>query len=284
MKYYLPTFIILVCIATATEMAAKTFDPDVSHWIEIERPQDSSSPEGGVFYYASIYSDLEWYVKVTDGRILASLKNEMTLEKPGFTPKAKRFKGGEHFQKVDDGWLVAFNQGEFGAELWWFSRNGTSSYKISNDQINQFIVSDGNIYAIEGLAHMGMSRGSFIKIIKQGGQWISLKQIAFDESPEAIMQGKNEFLFIVLTDSMIRLDKGLNVTKIVKNSSWGGLYPHSIASNDPKFVYIGMRQFVVQINLNDGKTKYLIPEMKFLNKLSPEVEKRVRQQYAPRSN
>lgn len=277
MKYFIPLIVFLIFSAPVN--AERNFDPDVSHWIEINRPADPSSPEGGVFSYSANYSDLEWKVKEEEGKIKASLHEDATLEKPTFTPKTNRFTGGYLFKKVEDGWLVAFNQGEFGAELWWFSKIGQTSYKISNDQVNQFISSNGNIYAIQGLAHLRSFKGSLIKLDKQDGRWLSIIQVDFGESPEAIVRMRNNSFAIVLTNSLVRVDENFNVTKVVGNSNWGTFYPNSIASNSLRFVFVGMRQYVVEVNLQTGKVRYLIPSMEFLNKLPSEQEKRIREMY-----
>jgi len=277
MKYFIPLIAILALSAPVN--AERSFDPDVSHWIEIKRPKDIGSPDGAVFRYAANYSDLEWNVKEEKGKIKASLHKDTTLERPAFTPRTTRFKKGYRFKKVDDGWLVSFNQGEFGSELWWFSENGESSYKISNDQANQFISLNKNVYAIQGLSHMGSSRGSLTKIDKRDGRWISIIQVGFGESPEAISRMEDNSLAIVLTNSLVRVDEDFNVTKVVGNSNWGTFYPNSIASNNSQLVYIGMRQYVVEVNLQTGAVRYLIPSMEFLNKLKSYQEKRIREMY-----
>lgn len=277
MRCLIPLLVVLIFYAPV--QAQTEFAPDVSIWIEIERPKAPRSLDGAVFYYAANYSVLEWNVKEDKGKIKASLSKDAVLEKPTFTPRTKRFKSGYRFKKVDDGWLVAFNQGEFGAELWWFSENGQASYKISNDQVNQFITSDAHIYAIQGLAHLGSSEGSLIKMEKRDRRWISIMHVDFGESPEAIIRMENNSFVIVLTNSLIRVDEGFNVTKIVENSNWGTLYPNSIASNNLQFIYVGMRQYVVEVNLQTGKVRYLIPNMEYLNKLPSDQEKRVREMY-----
>jgi len=47
--------------------------------------------------------------------------------------------------EVEDGYLVGFHGGEFGGDLYWFSKNGQKKYKISGDNIVQFIKRDSKI-------------------------------------------------------------------------------------------------------------------------------------------
>ena len=199
---------------TAPVQAETAFDPDVSSWIEIERPENPYSPDGLVFSYRANYSQLEWSVREEDGNIFANLNESSSIEKPEFTPKTRKFKGGYRFKKVDDGWLVAFNQGEFGAELWWFSKNGQSSYKISNDQVKQFIATDRGIYAIQGLAHMSSRRGSLIKIEKGKDRWLSILEADFKGSPSVILRMHDNAFIVVLTNSLVRMDAEFTVKKL----------------------------------------------------------------------
>jgi len=278
MKKYIFVFLFLtIGVSVSAEME---FNPDISKWIEIERPMDKRSGDRAVFRYRAGYSELHWRVKEKGGRIDIGLNgDEPDDPKPEFNPRTKKFREGHCFLKVKDGWLVGFNYGEFGAELRWFSLDGKKSYQISNDQINQFIKVDDQIYAVQGLAHMGLGRGSFVKIELLGNRWNSIEQVKFDQSPEAIMVEEAGSFLIVLTDSLIRVDKDLNEKIIVESADWGTLYPSSIASNHPRYAYIGMRQFVVRVDLEDGKMKFLVPEIKFLNKLPPKDEKQIWDQW-----
>ena len=89
---------------------------------------------------------------------------------------------------VDDGWLIGFNEGEFGGALYWFSRDGKRSFVISSDQIVDFFSLADGLYAIEGLAHMSASRGSILRISrpKQGVPWQARSVLALPYAPYAV--------------------------------------------------------------------------------------------------
>src|ERR1051325_7502917 len=57
--------------------------------------------------------------------------------------------------RMNDGWLIARDVGEFGAELDWYSVDGTEAYKVSDDHINEFFLRDGELFALSGLSHLG---------------------------------------------------------------------------------------------------------------------------------
>src|SRR5207244_13251840 len=83
-----------------------------------------------------------------------------------FVPKDDHFVGAGAVQQVNDGWLVGFNQGEFGAALYWFSNDGQQKYKISDAQVVDFMRTPRGIIAIQGLAHLSISEGSLIDIAR----------------------------------------------------------------------------------------------------------------------
>src|SRR5437773_2499232 len=149
---------------------------DVAKWQEVAVPSKSDQGARMAWSYAANYSKHEWRVFTKAGQPHAQLSTEVLenrSDRPSFTPEAGRFRGASAFTAVDDGWLVGFNRGEFGAALYWFSRDGKNSYKISDHQIVDFFSVSDVIHAIEGLAQLSMSEGSVIRIArpKAGAHW-----------------------------------------------------------------------------------------------------------------
>lgn len=275
MKFLFANIILVLISGCATP----GLNQDPSHWIEINRPPPDSE-EGYVFNSATSRSMFYWWVSNRDGVVQASLdKYIISRHSPGFFAKTEKFSGGKSFQKVSDGWLVGFNNGEFGAELWWFSKDGRESYKISNDQIQQFITSNNRVFAIQGLSHMGLSRGSFIEVKLEKGQWTAKQVKKLSQAPVAITKTPDGSFVIVLTDSVVTLDKIFHKKVIVDKTRWGTFYPSSVAFKSPHTVFIGMRQYVVEVSLDNGKTRYLIPGNQYSHKLPPEKEKIIRKEW-----
>jgi hypothetical protein len=178
--------------------------------------------------------------------------------------------------EVADGYIVGFNRGEWGGELYWFSKNGKKRYKISGHQIVQFIERDNKIYAIEGLAHL-VTRGSIIEIDKKGKKWKAKGFLKLSTAPEAIqLDSKGNFIvvtfgtnwsfdergFVVInaTPGLFSIDREANVDTLVENGIWGdSLYPSSmVIQND--VVYIGMRKGVYKFDLTTKRDEWLLPE------------------------
>jgi hypothetical protein len=177
--------------------------------------------------------------------------------------------------EVEDGYLVGFNRGEWGGELYWFSKNGKKKYEISRHQIVQFIKRDNKIYAIEGLGHLGISEGSIIEIEKNGKKWIA-KELLKLSAPNAV-QLDNWDNFIIVTSGisllserngaiigipssfLLSIDRENKVDTLVNGSMWEFLYPSSMVIHKD-VVYIGMRKGVYKFDLITKRNEWLLPE------------------------
>jgi hypothetical protein len=64
-------------------------------------------------------------------RILPSPTASEHVDPLPFEPEAGEDRSGERRAlRVSDGWIVGFNDGEFGGGLWWFDPEGQSSNRI----------------------------------------------------------------------------------------------------------------------------------------------------------
>ena len=180
--------------------------------------------------------------------------------------------------EVEDGYLVGFNRGEWGGELYWFSKNGKERYEISGHQIVQFIERDNKIYAIEGLAHLGLTGGSIIEIKKQEEEWVAKEFLKLPTTPRAIkLDSKGNFIVVTFgtnwsfgkggngviinaTPGLFSIDRDANIDTLVEDGMWGdSLYPSSmVIQND--VVYIGMRKGIYKFDLSEKKDEWLLPE------------------------
>ncbi len=204
--------------------------------------------------------------------------------RPEFDPKAGGFHGPSAFARVDDGWLIAFNHGEFGAALYWFSRNGNQRYKISDHQVVDFISTPDGILATEGLAHMSSSQGSLIRIAREKGdkQWTAKSLVKLPFAPYAVSLRRNGILLITLSDALVAVTLGdkVKVETLLADADWGSFHPISSAlTPDERKLYIGMRQFVGEFDLQTKKLRFLLPDKQFLNRFPKGEEDSLRKQY-----
>jgi hypothetical protein len=260
-----------------------TYEKDLSKWEEITSPPSRLCGEKMIWSYRANYSKYEWKVITDDPIPKPILKKETEAksgERPPFTPKVEKFIGGYAFLQTNDGWLVGFNNGEFGASLYWFNKEGSQNYKISTHQVVSFFSTSKGIIAIEGLSHLSESQGSIIQIFKNKNRWEAKTLTELPEAPAASVLFKNELLLLVLHKSLASYSSESGLKTLAKDTDWSGLYPSSIAlSTDETKAYIGMRQYIVEFIFNTGKLRYLIPNDSFLNKLSKDDEERIQKTY-----
>jgi len=272
-------------VALGLQAAEPAYPRDIAKWQEVAVPPKSEQGARMAWFYAANYSNHEWRVFAQDDQPQAQLSNEpqeKRPERPKFTPKAGKFRDASAFASVDDGWLVGFNQGEFGAALYWFSRDGKHSYKVFDHQIVDFFSVSDVIHAIEGLAQLSMSEGSVIRIArpKAGAHWEATLVAKLPFAPYAVSLRRDGTMLISLSDSLVSVGLDHKIHTLLADAPWGWLHANSsILLPDERRLYIGMRQFVGEFDLTTNKFRFLIPSKEFLNKLPKEDEERIRKQY-----
>lgn len=276
----------MLVLAAAAHAAERKYAREVADWQEVSVPPESDQASRMAWFYAANYSNHGWRVFNEGGKICAQLTAGEAPEqrqRPKFTPQAGQFRGGSSFARVDDGWLVGFNQGEFGAALYWFSPDGNRNYKVSDHQVVDFFSLPDGLHAIEGLAHLGMTEGSILRVSRPraSARWRAATVTKLPFAPYAISVRRDGTMLITLSDSIVSVGVDRKTTTLLSNAVWGGgLYPtSSVLSSDEQKLYIGMRQFVGEFDVSAKKLRLLIPSDAFLNKLPKEDEQRIRKQY-----
>jgi hypothetical protein len=261
------------------------YDQRVTRWQAVEAPSGSDRGAQMVWSFAANHSRLNWRVFTQDGETRARLSSEapyIAREQLSFTPETKKFSRVSATAAVDGGWLVGFNQGEFGGALYWLSRDGKRSYPISDHQIVDFFSLADGIYAIEGLAHLGNSRGSVLRITQptHGAPWQAQSVVTLPSAPYAVAVQRDGTALITLSYSLVSVGPDLKVKTLFPDAHWDELYPTcSVLAPDGQKLYIGMRQFVGELDLKTKTLRFLIPSDQFLNRLPKEEEARIRQQF-----
>jgi hypothetical protein len=267
-------------LAAAVRAEEREYAHDVTGWQEVAIPPEGRNPERTVWRFAAAYSPL------ANGEPMATLTKlsdpyAWQPIRPPFDPKADHFVGANRFAEVIDGWLVGFSHGEFGAALLWFSKDGGQHYKISNDQVAAFFTVRDVTYGIEGLQHFS-SCGSLIRMARSLStkRWRAITVMELPSAPGAIAIKHDGTMLITLSDSLISVAPDRHMDTLVSEAPWETLYPSSsVISLDGSRLYIGMRQFVGEVDLGTNKLRLLIPSNQFLNKLPEDDERRIRAQY-----
>ena len=226
------------------------YPADLSKWISSEPPREKSPN----------YSRKDWNVFLRDGRPRVRAHNSADDDRaklPFAIEHAKaspEMAGQLHAAKVEDGWIVGFNAGEFGGGLWWFSPDGRHRSRISKEQVCGFVRSAKGLLALEGLLHLSFDTGHVIRITRGGnGRWGSEQLVDLGQAPSAATRVDDGSLIVVTTDRLLRVRPDMHVDTLLEKAFWSGLYPNSVIVDRSGAIYIGMRQGVTKIAATDGR-------------------------------
>lgn len=262
----------LLLAFTAIGAVNPEYAREVKRWQEvIPPPEDDEYRLTAWFQAASMLSkSYKWRVFVQHDQVCAELTSErgrFERERPKFDPKTQEFSTTPEtaFERVDDGWLVGFNLGEFGAALYWFSPDGKQNYKISNHQVVDFFAGLDGLRAIEGLGHMGESRGSVIRIARPepGARWQASTVVELPGDPCTVSKRRDGTIFVTSPDWIVAISHDREVTKLLQDPYW--YRPtSSVLSPDEEKLYIGMEYFVAEFDIATKKLRLLVPSDIFL--------------------
>lgn len=156
-----------------------------------------------------------------------------------------------------EGFFIGRNGGEFGGELTFYPDGDiTKKYKVMNGDIIGFYRIKGDIYVLEGLAHLGLSNGSIFKLERIGDKWTSEQIIDLNDAPYAFAMVKQDIIYLVTCRKLLKIEKERIEEVIVDNAFWEGLYPNSIIIMNNK-AFIGMRGGIAKVDLKTKKISWL---------------------------
>jgi hypothetical protein len=267
------TALALLVATSSPPTAGLKYDRNPARWQEEPPPADTRSCPYELWSLAANYSDVEWRVSREGSELRAQLADEpprRPAAQPSFAPHAGRFRQPSATRCVEDGWLVGFHQGELGGALYWFSDDGARSYKVSDHHVRDLFVWAGGVYAIQGLAHLGQSRGSIIEVSRPAADapWQARTAIELPAAPYAVSQRGDGTLLVTLSNGVVAVSRDRKVTTLLRSREVGLLFPRSSAltAREDK-LYLGMRQFVGEVDLKTKRLRFLVPNRDFLNQL-----------------
>ena len=260
-------------------MTAETYARNISSWIEVEPPADNDTEGCRDWFQTTNQSRTEWRVCLSNGQICAEMFDPIVVRRgrpvcappfPLFEPMGPRWKPKETYDfrsiHVSDGWIVGYYRGEFGGKLYWYSSDGFDIYKISNHNALQFFYWQGNLHAVEGCDHMATFQGSLLRLEKNKDDsgWAAITVLDLGGAPYLVAERKSGSLLITLGLSVVEVKQNIVCRTILDMSKsvcgWSRLYPNnSVLSADDQSLYIGMRRFVAELDIQSGALRYLVP-------------------------
>ena len=238
-----------------------TYPRLLSEWVA-SAPPAKDSPEAG----QANGSSADWSVFMRQGQPSVTLevvrtgpddyRRRNTRALPFQIKPSHDFSGVKLAAKVDDGWIVGFNRGEWGGSLWWFSPDGGKHYKVSDDEVDQLLVTDTGVVGLTtliyyiSLEHPNPKTGEVLRLVKSArGTWQAVNYVYLSDAPEVAMQDADGSLVIVASHELLRVDRNRHVEVLLADGFWGALQltVTSIIRDTAGNYFVGMRAGVTRI-------------------------------------
>lgn len=236
-------------------LCAQSYSKVLGDWKSNPLPKSQDYKDDVVSW--TVYLD-EGIPKVTHEKIEVRLPKGIDLKKSKeYSSPVRRMIGGEYidYQAVDNGYLISVDRGEFGGELYWFSKRGRKNYEVSSANFNQFVLWNDQLFALDDQ----MRDGSIELISKKDHRWTKETFLKLPHAPQAACLDKNGNLLVVTTDNILQIDKNKQIKILTGLDLWDG---HSRSTSMIRYndeLYIGMLFGVFKYSLETGKCEWLTP-------------------------
>ncbi len=159
---------------------------------------------------------------------------------------------------VADGSIVAHNNGEHGAALFWVSRNGSTRRLLGNPHVNDVIVTKHGVFAATGLHHLLDGSGQLLLISRDPrAEWRTTPFADVGTVAYAATVAPDGSMLVVTHTQLVKVTPSAEVT-VLHTGRWdqtfavgdevgtlSGFTPSSIVLSPGGAVYIGMTGAVV---------------------------------------
>lgn len=249
----------LLTAATAGGKAEAQSPP--TGWVIYPMPESNNS----VMQCAN-HSELEWRVSLSEAGTAQIAPHPSThgAGSSKLPPRVKRQKGmigAESTFKLQNGWLLGFDAGEFGGGLWFASVDGKTQ-ELSNQNVRGFVGTQQGVLVFVGLAHMFHDSGKVLIVPYNITSQSDLRTLVeLDGAPEAVSKLSDDTALVITTQGISQISSS-GVSKTLLRRGFGGLYPNSIVSASDSAIYAGMRLFVVRLVPESGEytEQWLVPD------------------------
>jgi hypothetical protein len=258
-----PRLLLTALLAAATVGGSAEAQSPPIGWAIYPTPEDGSSA-----IRCANYSDQEWRVLLSEAgtaQIISRPKpyrvKSSKLQLPAGVKVQKGMVGVESTLKVQTGWLLGFDAGEFGGGLW-FADLGGKTQELSKENVHGFIETPQGVLIIVGLAHGAIDSGKVLIVPYAIKYQTDLKTVVkLDGAPEAFTKLSADTVLVVTTQGISQISSS-GVGKALHRRRFGGLYPNSIVSAPDNTLYLGMRLFVVRLVQQSGEytEQWLVPD------------------------
>jgi hypothetical protein len=189
---------------------------------------------------------------VVTARQVGASDERLSNEIPPFSeppPGTGDFIGDRRWTRLPNGWLAAFDAGEFGAGVWWFSPDGTTRERLGDQHVTALLDVGSEKWLATGLAHSARGGGTILRADYSGNHW-SFGQVAtLEQGACAATADSAQSALVVTRSRLFRVSRSGLVTKL-HDGAWAGLYPSSVLIGPGGRLFIGARHAVIRLDPN----------------------------------
>lgn len=204
------------------------------------------------------YSSLFWATSVKDGVPHAAPLplREHVDPLPFSIPAGRDRQGNRYVARVPDGWIVGFDDGEFGGGLWWFSPTGAERRRIrpsapGAENVVGLPAIGGQRLVLMGLDHLTERSGRMFRLARDASGW-RLEHVArLDAAPGVWLVAGKRLLF--LTESGLWSAESTGSPNHLYEMDLGRSSASAMAGHADGSVYIGLRHYVLRLQPSNGR-------------------------------
>jgi hypothetical protein len=147
-----------------------------------------------------------WRVEAREGRVLFLNRKEPRPAAPALPFAALAPCAA---LQVDDGWLVGFDQGEFGGGLDWYAPDGREHAPIVECNACALVeLAPGQVLLVEGLSHLRLEQGTIQRVTRnERGRWKAQVLLSFEAEPQAWARS-GDALLVLTNRALLRATVG----------------------------------------------------------------------------
>jgi len=273
----------LLCVACVTRPSAvpRSEDLTLQGWKKIA----PSKGDKDIAYCAN-WATQSWDITAVGDAISVSKSSSpmrRDVSAPEAVPEQVRLRaassrlraigGTAQFHEVKDGWLVSTDAGEWGASVWWFAADGSTGYEVSREHVVYFVPLGTRIFALTGLAHLGLSKGSLVEFFRDGDDGWKSREIAdLGDAPDHFRLESQTALMVLSRSKLLRISTNGHIETLHTGGQWSWAIlrkPNTFAVKDDT-IYLGLRLIVSKLERKGGRYNeewYLPPDCPEIRKL-----------------
>lgn len=210
-------------------------------------PYDYESPE----WYCVNWSRDEWDVS------LSGDQSEMLITKRTIGEQRPVL----HYD--DDGLLVAFDRGEFGAVIWWVPSTGKEPSLVSREHLLAFVSTRRGLFGVTGYSHLTKSEGKILQFIKlPEKKWTVVPTLDLGSAARAIFRTAEDELLIAAHVGLLKVRLPDQRVLLHKSRGVYTLAPKSLVQDKSGVIFLGMRHAIARLTPTDQgyREEWLVPK------------------------